>query len=135
MFLFPRRSPLRLDAEKGPAIMPRNPWEKEAPVTKSDLAVKIARETGLRQQDIREIVQKTLDGIRDALVAEGRIELRDFGVFQVRTRKARKARNPRTGEPVFVPEKKVVSFRAGKQMLDEISATSEKEPGADSVTP
>ena len=89
-------------------------------MTKSNLVARISRGTGLRQQDIREIVQMTLDGIADILVEEGRLELRDFGVFAVRTRKARNARNPKTGAPVFVPEKKVVSFRAGKKMLEKV---------------
>ncbi len=91
-------------------------------MTKSDLVVSIAGETGFRQQDVREIVQMTLDGIVDVLAAEGRIELRDFGVFAVRTRRAHNARNPRTGRPVFVPEKRAVSFRAGKKMLGKVSA-------------
>jgi len=110
-------------------------------VTKSDLVVRISRETGFRQQDVRETVQRTLDGIIDGLVADGRIELRDFGVFAVRTRRARTARNPKTGEPVFVPEKKVVSFRAGKKMLEKVSAPPglREEPhpqtGLDSAPP
>ena len=93
-------------------------------MTKSDLVIKIAKETGFRQQDVRQVVQMTLDSITDVLTGEGRIELRDFGVFEVRTRKARNARNPKTGEPVFVPEKKVVSFRAGKKMLGQVNGTA-----------
>jgi hypothetical protein len=60
----------------------------------------------------------TLDGIIDVLATEQRLELRNFGVFEVRKRKARKARNPRTGEQVMVPETQVVTFKAGKRMDD-----------------
>ena len=93
-------------------------------MTKSDLIVRIAKGTGFRQQDVRLVVQMVLDSITDVLATEGRIELRDFGVFDVRTRKAHNARNPKTGEPVFVPEKKVVSFRAGKKMLGQVSGAA-----------
>lgn len=85
-------------------------------MTKNDMVVKIAKATGLRQVDIKRIVQMTLDGLVDVLATEGRAELRNFGVFKVRERKARKARNPRTGEEVMVPTKRVVSFKPGKLM-------------------
>jgi nucleoid DNA-binding protein len=84
------------------------------------MVVDIARRTGFRQADIKRIVQLVLDGIVDVLVSESRIELRNFGVFEVRRRRARKARNPRTGEEVFVPEKKVVSFKPGRLMREKI---------------
>ena len=61
-------------------------------------------------------MQKTFDAVVEALVAEHRIELRNFGVFEVKRRAARKARNPRTGDKVFVPEKYVVMFKPGKEM-------------------
>jgi nucleoid DNA-binding protein len=89
-------------------------------VTKNDLVVKIAKATGLRQVDIKRIVQMTLDGLVDVLATEGRVELRNFGVFKVKERKARKARNPRTGEEVMVPAKRVVTFKPGKLMEDKI---------------
>jgi nucleoid DNA-binding protein len=56
------------------------------------------------------------DGIRETLLEEGRIELRNFGVFEVKKRRARKARNPRTGETISVPERRVVTFKAGLEM-------------------
>jgi nucleoid DNA-binding protein len=89
-------------------------------VTKNDLVVTIAKSTGLKQADIKKIVQMVLDGIIDVLVTERRIELRNFGVFEVRHRKARKARNPRTGEEVQVPEKNVVTFKPGRIMQQRI---------------
>jgi len=61
-------------------------------------------------------VQRTLDTIIQTLVSEGRIELRNFGVFEVKRRAPRKARNPRTGDKVYVPSKNVVTFKPGKEM-------------------
>ena len=85
------------------------------------MVVSIAKETGLKQSDIKRIVQMVLDGIINVLVTERRIELRNFGVFEVRHRKARKARNPRTGEEVQVPEKNVVTFKPGRIMGEKIT--------------
>ena len=65
-------------------------------------------------------MQKTFDAIVEALVAEHRIELRNFGVFEVKRRAPRKARNPRTGDKVFVPEKYVVTFKPGKEMEERV---------------
>lgn len=73
----------------------------------------------------KQIVQATLDSIIDALATEGRIELRDFGVFDVCVRKPRMSRNPKTGAPVMVPEKKRVAFKMGKVMAERVvKATS-----------
>ena len=90
-------------------------------MTKNDIVLSIAETTGMSQTDVKKIVQRTLDSIIDVLKDHGRLELRNFGVFEVRNRKARKARNPRTGEEVMVPPCKVVSFKAGKRMEDVIS--------------
>ena len=76
----------------------------------------IAHDLGITQIQSRQYIQKTLDAITDVLRDKGRLELRDFGVFECKTRKARKGRNPKTGDEVAVPEKLVVTFRAGKQM-------------------
>ncbi len=85
-------------------------------MTKKDIVRMISEEVGLTQQQTKVIVQKTFDGIVDALVREQRIELRNFGVFEVKKRAARKARNPRTGHQVEVPQKYVVTFKPGKEM-------------------
>lgn len=74
----------------------------------------------LTQLATKEIVQWTFDAIIDTLVEEGRIELRNFGVFEVRQRKPRKARNPRTGDRVDVPPKNVVTFQPGKEMEERV---------------
>ncbi len=85
-------------------------------MTKKEIVKSISDKTGLTQLQIKEIVQLTFDGIIETLLEEGRVELRNFGVFQVKSRKARKARNPRTGRQVDVPEKFVVTFKPGKEM-------------------
>lgn len=85
-------------------------------MTKKEIVKTISDKTGLTQLDIKKVVQLTFDGIVETLLEEGRVELRDFGVFQVKKRKARKARNPRTGHQVNVPEKLVVTFKPGKLM-------------------
>lgn len=85
-------------------------------MTKKEIVRTISEEIGLTQLKTKEIVQKTFDAIVEALVEERRIELRNFGVFEVKRRAPRKARNPRTGDKVNVPEKYVVTFKPGKEM-------------------
>jgi integration host factor subunit beta len=85
-------------------------------VTKKEIVKKISEDIGLTQLKTKDIVQRTLDAIIATLVAEGRIELRNFGVFEVKRRAPRKARNPRTGDKVYVPSKNVVTFKPGKEM-------------------
>ncbi len=82
-------------------------------VTKKDIVMKIAEETGIKQIHVKRIVQETFDKIIEALNDGKTIELRNFGVFKVRVRKGRMGRNPRTGDQVTIPDKKVVSFKAG----------------------
>ncbi len=89
-------------------------------VTKKEIVKTISEEIGLTQLKTKEIVQKTFDAIVDTLVEDRRIELRNFGVFEVKRRAARKARNPRTGEKVLVPEKFVVTFKPGKEMEERV---------------
>lgn len=85
-------------------------------MTKKEIVKTISDEIGLTQLKTKEIVQKTFDAIVETLVEDRRIELRNFGVFEVKKRAARKARNPRTGDKVSVPEKFVVTFKPGKEM-------------------
>jgi len=85
-------------------------------VTKKDIVRTIAEQIELPQLRTKELVQKTFDALIDALVREGRVELRNFGVFQIKKREARMARNPRTGERVPVQAKSVVTFKPGKEM-------------------
>ncbi len=89
-------------------------------MTKKEIVKTISEEIGLTQLKTKEIVQKTFDAIVRTLVEDERIELRNFGVFEVKRRAARKARNPRTGAKVFVPEKFVVTFKPGKEMEERV---------------
>ena len=85
-------------------------------MTKKEIVRQISDRADLTQLKVKEIVQWTFDAIIETLIKDGRIELRNFGVFEVKKRKARRARNPRTDEKVFVPEKNVVTFQPGKEM-------------------
>jgi nucleoid DNA-binding protein len=80
------------------------------------MAKAIAHRSGIRQVQALVIVQGVFDGIVETLANEGRIELRNFGVFEVKRRKPRKARTPRTGKAVEVPAKLVVAFKPGREM-------------------
>ena len=95
-------------------------------MTKKEIVKTISEELGLTQLKTKEIVQKTFDAIVEALVEEGRIELRNFGVFEVKKRASRKARNPRTGQRVDVPEKWVVTFKPGKEMEERVRVLAEE---------
>lgn len=96
-------------------------------MTKKEIVKQISEELGLTQLKTKEIVQKTFDAIIDTLVEERRIELRNFGVFEVKKRAARKARNPRTGERVDVAEKFVVTFKPGKEMEEKVLELDRQE--------
>jgi nucleoid DNA-binding protein len=95
-------------------------------VTKKEIVKAISEEIGLTQLKTKEIVQKTFDAIVETLVEDKRIELRNFGVFEVKKRAARKARNPRTGERVDVAEKFVVTFKPGKEMEERVRQLEEE---------
>jgi integration host factor subunit beta len=99
-------------------------------VTKKEIVKSISEEIGLTQLKTKEIVQKTFDAIIETLVADHRIELRNFGVFEVKKRAARKARNPRTGERVDVAEKWVVTFKPGKEMEERVRQLEEAAAAA-----
>jgi nucleoid DNA-binding protein len=90
-------------------------------LTKRDLVIRISDETGLGQQQIVDVVQKTLDYITQALAKGDKVELRNFGVFEVKVRKARVGRNPNKPETdVPIPARSMVKFKAGKEMRAEV---------------
>ncbi len=90
-------------------------------LTKRDLVIRISDETGLIQQQVLEVVQKTLDYIAESLAKGDKVELRNFGVFEVKTRKARIGRNPNAPETdVPIPTRSVVKFKPGKEMRAEV---------------
>ena len=90
-------------------------------MTKRDLVVRISNETGMVQEDVYAIIQKTLDYITEGLVKGEHIEFRDFGVFEICTRKSRIGRNPNRPEHVVrIPERRVVKFKPGKKMKAQV---------------
>ena len=90
-------------------------------MTKRDLVVRIATETDLTQNQVAVVVQKTLDYISDELAAAKTIELRNFGVFEVKVRRERKGRNPnKPQDEVIIPERAVVKFRPGKELKERV---------------
>ncbi len=109
-------------------------------LTKRDLVIEIAEETKIKQQDVLKVVQRTLDKIAEALAKGGKVELRNFGVFEVKLRKARIGRNPNAPETdVPIPERSVVKFKAGKEMRAEVLKLMPTKAvagdGASSATP
>ncbi len=89
-------------------------------MTKKEIAIRVADETDVKQIVAKKVLQKSLDAIIDILASGQNIELRNFGVFKVKSRKARIARNPRTGETVPVPPKKAVVFKPGLVMKQRV---------------
>ncbi|MFP1645960.1 HU family DNA-binding protein [Pontitalea aquivivens] len=90
---------------------------------KRELAAKVAAEApGLSRADAEKVIDSVFDAITEALSSGGRVELRGFGAFSVRRRKARLGRNPRTQESVQVDEKCVAAFRAGKALRDRLNS-------------
>ncbi len=89
-------------------------------MTKKDIILKVSDETNIKQIDVKRIVQKTFDYVVEALARGEKIELRNFGVFKVKQRKSRTGRNPRTGQVVPVPPRKVVVFKPGLEMKQKI---------------
>lgn len=90
-------------------------------MTKKELVIRISKETGFTQEDVLDVIQKTLDYITESLVRGNTIEFRDFGVFEVKMRKARIGRNPNKPEnTVQIPPRRVVKFKAGKRMKNQV---------------
>jgi integration host factor subunit beta len=98
-------------------------------VTKKDIVRTIAEELELPQLRTRQLVQRTFDALIESLAEEGRVELRKFGVFQIKRREARMARNPRTGAQVPVRARNVVVFKPGKEMEARVRSYVPKPPG------
>lgn len=105
-----------------------------ATITKKELIDRIADNTGGRRVQVKRVIQQFLDEIVNELGKGNRLEFRDFGVFETKLRKARKAQNPKTLEPVEVPEKRTVKFKVGrlmKQKLAEISGVAIDDEAGD----
>jgi integration host factor subunit beta len=105
-----------------------------ATITKKELIDRIAESAGHRRVQVKKVIQQFLDEVVNELGKGNRLEFRDFGVFETKTRKARKAQNPKTLEPVAVPEKRTVKFKVGrlmKQKLGELTGAHIDDEAAD----
>lgn len=91
-----------------------------ATITKKELANRIADRMGLKKVVAREVIQQFIDEVTGELARGNRLEFREFGVFEIKTRSPRQARNPRTGVKVAVPEKAVVNFKPGRAMRERV---------------
>jgi len=104
-----------------------------ATITKKELIDRIAETHKLKRVMVKKVVQQFLDEIVVDLSKGNRLEFRDFGVFEVRIRRARKAQNPKTLSPVHVPSKRTVKFKIGRIMKQQLLATSGKSLGSSSA--
>jgi integration host factor subunit beta len=93
-------------------------------MTKRNIVHRVADDLDRTELETKLIVQRTLDAIINVLAAEGRVELRNFGVFEIKRRKPRQARNPRTGEKVMVGERFTVTFKPGRVMEERVATES-----------
>jgi integration host factor subunit beta len=107
-------------------------------VTKRELVVEVAERLGYTQNEVADVIQATLDTITETLAEGNRLEIRNFGVFEIKTRDARIGRNPRTGEAVPIHEKHVAIFKPGKALKHRVEAGGGaplSEPGDGSEPP
>ncbi len=94
-------------------------------MTKADIVEDIAQKTGLTKKEVAETVDLFLEKIGNLLIEGRHLEIRGFGTFKVKERKERMARNPRTGEAVPVPSRKVPVFKVSKMLKDKVAGTPE----------
>ena len=87
-------------------------------MTKRELVILVADRLGFTQNEVAAVVQILLDTIIESLAQGDRVEIRNFGVFEVKTREARVGRNPRTGQEVAIADKRVVTFKPGKALKE-----------------
>jgi nucleoid DNA-binding protein len=112
-----------MGAAHGPTV---STWRKKK-MTKRDIVIRISNDTGLIQQDVLTVVQKTLDLITEAMIARKTVELRNFGVFEVKLRRPRIGRNPNDpAKDVAIPARAVVKFKPGKEMRVQVLKLTEK---------
>ena len=117
--------------------MPTDTHQRET-ITKKELIDRIADSSRLKRTDVRTVVQSFLDELIDEVGKGNRLEFRDFGVFEVRERKARLAQNPKTLEPVEVPARSTVKFKVGRRMqqaLDALDNPDQANPSTVNVAP
>ena len=102
--------------------------DNHRPMTKRDLVLRISEHTGMAQPKVMDVVQRALAYITEAVSQGRKVEIRNFGVFEVRIRKARIGRNPHDpGADVAIPPRAVVKFKPGKEMRDIVMKLTAKE--------
>ncbi len=89
-------------------------------MTKKEIVTRISDRTDIKQVEVKKVLQMALEIIVESLSREETVELRNFGIFKVKSRKSRLGRNPKTGEGVKIPGKKVVAFKAGLVMKEKV---------------
>ncbi len=94
-------------------------------MTKADIVENIAERTGLTKTDTSLVVEGIIETLKEALVGGDSVEIRGFGTFKIKKRAARRARNPRTGEPVDIPAKYVPAFKASRELKDAVEEENE----------
>ncbi len=98
-------------------------------MNKQELVTRLARESGLRREEVLTVLNGALDLISTELAQGGRVELRGFGIFTVEERKGRPARNPRTGDGVWLPDRKVAAFKVAERLKSLIDNPSTQRQG------
>ena len=106
---------------------PSSPEPQGRTITKKELVARIAEKTNQTKVVAKDIIQMFLDEIIRELGNGNRLEFREFGVFEIKERAARKAQNPRTLEKVYVPSKKVVKFKVGRLMKERVAVIAEEQ--------
>jgi integration host factor subunit beta len=101
-------------------------------VTKRELVIAVAERLGYTQNEVSNVVQTTLDAITECLAEGQRLEIRNFGVFEIKKRDARIGRNPRTGQEVSITEKRVATFKPGKALKEFVEGIGPKPELAES---
>ena len=101
---------------------------KSNTITKKEIADRIAEELKIKQIVSKQIIQSFIDNIIKELVKGNKIELRDFGVLKTTIKKPRVGRNPKSGDVVQVPEKRIVKFKPGKLMREKVQNLDEQPP-------
>lgn len=104
-------------------------------MTKRELVIAVAERLGHTQNEVANVVQATLDAITECLAEGQRLEIRNFGVFEVKKRDARVGRNPRTGVEVKIAEKRVATFKPGKALKEYVEGVGLKPTLADAMVP
>jgi nucleoid DNA-binding protein len=119
-----------LGIQSAPLSKPTKYHTYMANLTKRDLVMQISKQTGLTQQEVFSVIQLTLDGVTEALATGSDVELRNFGVFEVRLTKSRVGRNPNKPEhDVVIPARATVKFKSGKIMRQRVLLRTEELRG------